>query len=280
VSTPETPLLETVDLDAGYGDVNILHGLSIAVPRGAIVSVIGPNGAGKSTLLKAIYGFLKPRRGTVTFRPEGAEHDITGVKPNRLTELGMNYVFQLDNVFPNMTVRENLEMGAYLRGGKPDKEILDRIHGWFPRLAERRRQRAGTLSGGERQMLALGRALMSDPKLLLLDEPSAGLAPSVVDVIFEKLQEINAAGISIIMVEQNARRSLEMSDYGYVLDMGRNHFEGHGSKLLHDESVVELYLGGRGRLAAAQLIADEDYEASPDALQERQGRFAREKDES
>jgi ABC-type branched-subunit amino acid transport system ATPase component len=280
MSASEAPLLETVDLDAGYGEVNILHGLSIAVPRGAIVSVIGPNGAGKSTLLKAIYGFLKPRRGTVTFRPEGADHDITGVKPNRLTELGMNYVFQLDNVFPNMTVRENLEMGAYLRGGKPDKEILDRIHGWFPRLEERRRQRAGTLSGGERQMLALGRALMSDPKLLLLDEPSAGLAPSVVDVIFEKLQEINAAGISIIMVEQNARRSLEMSDYGYVLDMGRNHFEGPGSKLLHDESVVELYLGGRGRLAAAQLIADEDYETNPDALQERRGRFAHEKDES
>jgi len=177
-----------------------------------------------------------------------------------------------------MTVRENLEMGAYLRGGKPDKEILDRIHGWFPRLDERRRQRAGTLSGGERQMLALGRALMSDPKLLLLDEPSAGLAPSVVDVIFEKLQEINGAGISIVMVEQNARRSLEMSDYGYVLDMGRNHFEGAGSELLHDESVVELYLGGRGRLAAAQLIADEDYEASPEALEERQGEFGHEKD--
>ena len=159
-----------------------------------------------------------------------------------------------------------------------DKEILDRIHGWFPRLEERRRQRAGTLSGGERQMLALGRALMSDPRLLLLDEPSAGLAPSVVDVIFEKLQEINRAGISIVMVEQNARRSLEMSDYGYVLDMGRNHFEGAGSKLLHDESVVELYLGGRGRLAAAQLIADEDYETAPEALEERHGRFEHEKD--
>ena len=279
MSAPETPLLETVDLDAGYAEVNILHGLSISVPRGAIVSVIGPNGAGKSTLLKAIYGFLKPRRGRVLFRLEGVEHDITGLKPNKLTELGMNYVFQLDNVFTNMTVRENLEMGAYLRGGKPDKAILDRIHGWFPRLEERRRQRAGTLSGGERQMLALGRALMSDPKLLLLDEPSAGLAPSVVDVIFEKLQEINAAGISIVMVEQNARRSLEMSNYGYVLDMGRNHFEGPGSKLLHDESVVELYLGGRGRLAAAQLIADEDYELNPDAAEERHGRFGHEKDD-
>ncbi len=258
------PILETVDLEAGYGEVNILHGISLHVPRGGIVSVIGPNGAGKSTLLKAVYGFLKPRNGSVFFRPNGTEHEITGLKPNRVTALGMNYVFQLENVFPNMSVKENLEMGAYLRGGKPDPEILDRIHGWFPRLEERRRQRAGTLSGGERQMLALGRALMMDPQLLLLDEPSAGLAPSVVDVIFEKLKEINAAGISIIMVEQNARRSLEMSDYGYVLDMGRNRYEGRGPDLLHDEKVADLYLGGRGRLAAAEL-ADEDYEAAAES---------------
>jgi neutral amino acid transport system ATP-binding protein len=265
MSADGRPILETFDLTAGYGEVNILHGISIHVPRGAIVSVIGPNGAGKSTLLKAVYGFLKPRAGSVVFRPDGAEHDVTGLKPNRITALGMNYVFQLDNVFPNMSVRENLEMGAFLRGGKPDPEIVERVHGWFPRLAERRKQRAGTLSGGERQMLALGRALMMDPQLLLLDEPSAGLAPTVVDVIFEKLQEINVSGISIVMVEQNARRSLEMSHYGYVLDMGRNHFEGPGKDLLHDEKVAELYLGGRGRLAAADLIAGADYEADPDS---------------
>jgi neutral amino acid transport system ATP-binding protein len=258
--TDERPILETVELEAGYGDVNILHGVSIAVPRGRTVSVIGPNGAGKSTLLKAVYGFLKPRKGKVIFRPDGSEHDITGMKPNRITALGMNYVFQLDNVFPNMTVRENLEIGAYLRG-KPAPEQLERIHAWFPRLAERRKQRAATLSGGERQMLALARALVVDPQLLLLDEPSAGLSPVVVDVIFDKLEEINHAGISLVMVEQNARRSLAMSHYGYVLDMGRNRFEGPGRRLLEDEKVTDLYLGGRGRLAAAEVVAGEDYEA-------------------
>jgi neutral amino acid transport system ATP-binding protein len=258
--TKERPILETVDLEAGYGDVNILHGVSIAVPRGSAVSVIGPNGAGKSTLLKAIYGFLTPRGGRVTFRSDGTEHDITGMKPNRITALGLSYVFQLDNVFSNMSVRENLEMGAYLRG-KPERQQLERVHEWFPRLAERRKQRAGTLSGGERQMLALARALVVGPKLLLLDEPSAGLSPIVVDVIFDKLEEINRAGSSLVMVEQNARRSLAMSDYGYVLDMGRNRFEGPGRELLENEKVTDLYLGGRGRLAASEVVAGEDYEA-------------------
>jgi ABC-type branched-subunit amino acid transport system ATPase component len=160
----------------------------------------------------------------------------------------MNYVPQLDNVFPNMSVKENLEIGAVLsRDGF--REQLERVFAWFPRLEERQRQRAGTLSGGERQMLALGRALMIDPQVLLLDEPSAGLSPIVVDVIFEKLDEINRAGISMVIVEQNARRSLAMSDYGYVLDMGRNRFEGPGRDLLHDSKVTDLYLGGRGRLA-------------------------------
>jgi ABC-type branched-subunit amino acid transport system ATPase component len=254
------PILETFDLEAGYTDVNILHAVSISVPEGAIVSVIGPNGAGKSTLLKAIYGFLKPRGGRVLFRSRGAEHDITGRRPHRITALGMNYIPQLDNVFPNMSVLENLEMGAFLaRDGSGEQ--LEKVFAWFPLLRERRRQRAGTLSGGQRQMLALGRALMVDPTLLLLDEPSAGLAPIVVDEIFEKLKEINASGISLIMIEQNARRSLAMSDYGYVLDMGRNRFEGPGPDLLHDQTVVELYLGGRGRLAAAAAIAG-DYEAA------------------
>ena len=259
--TDERPILETADLEAGYGDVNILHGVSIVVPRGAIVSVIGPNGSGKSTLLKTVYGFLEPSGGRVIFRPEGGEHDITAMKPNRITALGMNYVFQLDNIFPTMSVRENLELGAYLQGA-PSHGQLERIHGWFPVLARRRKQRAGTLSGGERQMLALARALILDPKLLLLDEPSAGLSPIVVDEIFEKLEEINRAGISLVIVEQNARRSLAMSDYAYVLDMGRSHFEGPGRELLEDNRVVDLYLGGRGRLAAAQAVAaGEDYEA-------------------
>jgi ABC-type branched-subunit amino acid transport system ATPase component len=261
--TNGTPILETYDLDAGYGDMKILHGVSITVPRGGIVSVIGPNGAGKSTLLKAIYGFLPPQNGRVVFRPNGSEHEVTGLKPHRITGLGMNYVPQLDNVFPTLTVRENLEMGAFLTR-KPRPEVLEKIYGWFPRLEERTRQRAGTMSGGERQMLALARALMVDPQLLLLDEPSAGLAPAVVDVIFEKLAEINADGISMIMVEPNAMRSLELAHYGYVLDMGRNRFEGKGDDLLHDPQVTELYLGGRGRLAAATELQDVDYEATRD----------------
>ncbi len=254
------PILETTSLEAGYSEVNILHGVSISIPRGSIVSVIGPNGAGKSTLLKALYGLLVPRKGRVVFRPDGAEHDITGFKPNRITALGMNYVPQRDNVFPSMSVLENLELGAVLRP-EVTKEQLEKVFGWFPLLQDRRRQRAGTLSGGERQMLAMARALMIDPQLLLLDEPSAGLAPMVIDAIFEKIQEINESGISMVMIEQNARRSLALSHYAYVLDMGRNRFSGPGRELLHDETVVDLYLGGRGRLAAAGALAEDDYEA-------------------
>jgi ABC-type branched-subunit amino acid transport system ATPase component len=263
VSGQPLPVLETTGLEAGYGDVNILHGVSISVPRGSIVSVIGPNGAGKSTLLKTLYGLLEPRSGRVVFRSNGAEHDITGLKPNRITALGMNYIPQLDNVFSSMSVLENLELGAFLR---PDltRDQLEKVFGWFPFLKDRRRQRAGTLSGGERQMLALGRALMIDPELLLLDEPSAGLAPVVVDAIFEKIQEINESGISMVMIEQNARRSLALSHYAYVLDMGRNRFSGPGRELLHDETVVDLYLGGRGRLAAAEALAAEEDEARED----------------
>lgn len=276
MSAGEAPILETRDLRAGYGDVNILHGVSIAVPRGAIVSVIGPNGAGKSTLLKAVYGFLKPRGGSIVFRDrDGVEHEIAGRKPNKITELGLNYIPQLDNVFPTMSVRENLELGAYLRRDGVEEQ-LERIYDWFPRLKERRRQRAGTLSGGERQMLALGRALMVDPILLLLDEPSAGLAPTVVDAIFDQLKEINGHGISLVIVEQNARRSLAMSDRGYVLDLGRNRFEGPGPELLNDPKVVDLYLGGRGRLQRAEA-EDEDYEAvaGPGPQRPKLGRLRR-----
>ena len=259
MSAPEPPILEARGLEAGYFDVNILHGITLSVPRGAIVSVIGPNGAGKSTLLKAMYGLLEPRSGTVVFRRDGEDHHITGLKPHKITALGLNYVPQLDNIFPSMSVQENLEMGALLRR-EAAGEQLARVFSWFPRLEERRAQRGGTLSGGERQMLALGRALMVDPTVLLLDEPSAGLSPIVVDAIFEKIAEINEAGISMVIVEQNARRSLAMSDYGYVLDMGRNRFEGRGRDLLHDSKVVDLYLGGRGRLAAPVPV-EEDYEA-------------------
>ncbi len=270
--TDARPIFEAEGLQAGYSDVNILHGVSVSVPRGGTVSVIGPNGSGKTTLLRALFGFIPLRGGRVVFRPEGAEHDVSDLPPHRRTALGIGFVPQLDNVFPSMTVRENLELGAFLEPGRTVAERLERVYAWFPLLAERRRQRAGTLSGGERQMLALARALMPNPKLLLLDEPSAGLAPMVVDAIFEQLEEINHAGISLMIVEQNARRSLAMSDWGYVLELGRNRFSGPGPDLLHDPKVVDLYLGGRGRLAAAGELAGEDYEATPPAERLRRRR--------
>ncbi|MGH3006938.1 MAG: ABC transporter ATP-binding protein [Gaiellaceae bacterium] len=233
-------LLEAVELRAGYGELDVLHDVSLAVPPGGFVSVIGPNGAGKSTLLKAIYGLADTRGGQVRF--EG--RDVTSGQPHELTRLGLNYVPQLGNVFPNMSVLENLEIG-----GVPCRERvgerIEEIFQTFPVLKARRRQRAGTLSGGERQMLALARALMPEPRLLLLDEPSAALAPTVVDGLFERLEAINQAGIAVLMVEQNARRSLALCEYGYVLDMGRNRYEGPGKELLSDPKVVQLYLGGR-----------------------------------
>ena len=255
-------VLEVHGLVAGYGEVNILHGVALTLPAAGFVSVIGPNGAGKSTLLKAIYGLVVPRAGTVTLRRDDVDHDVTGTKSHRLTALGMNYVPQLANVFPTLSVAENLDIGA----SSCPKELrgrLERAYSSFPLLYERRRQRAGTLSGGQRKMLAVARALMNAPHVLLLDEPSAGLAPTVVDELFEKLREIQLGGVAILMVEQNARRSLAMSDYGYVLDMGRNHFQGTGAELLANDDVAELYLGGRGRLAAAGTVvaSDEEYEA-------------------
>jgi neutral amino acid transport system ATP-binding protein len=237
------PLLETFDLAAGYGELEIVHGVSIAVPAGGLVSIIGPNGAGKSTLLKAIYGLADTHGGSVRFGGD----EIGVRKPHELTRLGLNYVPQLENVFVNMSVQENLEIGA-VPARERIPERLEALFATFPALKARRRQRAGTLSGGERQMLALARALMPEPRLLLLDEPSAALSPTVADRLFEQLEAINHGGVAILLVEQNARRSLALSDYGYVLDMGRNRFEGPGSELLHDPKVAELYLGGaKGR---------------------------------
>ena len=242
------PVLSVEGLRAGYGEQDILHDVSLHVPAGAFVAVIGPNGAGKSTLLKAIYGLVKPRAGRIVFRSERGEQAITGWKPYRLTGVGLNYVPQLANVFPNMTVLENLELGARVTGKDSAKRVARMIE-MFPLLGDRRRARAGTLSGGQRQMLALARALVTDPRVILLDEPSAGLAVTVVDELFGRLAEINRAGTAILLVEQNARRSLAMSDYGYVLEMGRNRFEGIGRELVDDPKIVELYLGGRSRLA-------------------------------
>ena len=241
------PLLQVEGLRAGYGEVDILHGVDLEVSGGDFVTVVGPNGAGKSTLLKAIFGVLRPRSGSVrlTIGPEVKE--IAGLKPYRVTPLGMNYIPQLGNVFPRLTLFENLEIGA-TTCRREARERVEEVFEMFPLLRERRRERAGVLSGGQRQMLAIARALMTHPTLLLLDEPSAGLAPKIVEDVFVKLKEINATGVAILIVEQNARRSLAISDYGYVLDMGTNRFHGRGSDLLHDPKIVELYLGGSGRL--------------------------------
>jgi neutral amino acid transport system ATP-binding protein len=239
-------VLEVEELVAGYvPEVDILRGVKFTVREGEIATVIGPNGAGKSTLIKAIFGLLPPREGRVVLRGE----DLSGLRPHSITRRGMSYVPQLENVFQSLTVDENLEMGA-LEPSKA-KDEMARIYEFFPRLGERRTQAAGTMSGGERQMLAMGRALMPDPQVLLLDEPSAGLAPAFVEAIFEKVEEINRHGVTIVMVEQNARRALAMSDRGYVLDLGQNRFEGRGKELLEDPKVAELYLGGTARIDRA-----------------------------
>ena len=232
-------LLSVEGLTTGYGEMEVLRSLSLRVEAGQIVSIIGPNGAGKSTAMKAVFGLLRPWQGAIRF----GEREIGGLSPDRIVRLGMCYVPQTDNVFPSLTVEENLEMGAFVLSG-PTKERKERVYALFPRLAERRRQRAGKMSGGERQMVAMGRALMLDPKLLLLDEPSAGLAPLLVDLIFDKVREINAAGVAVLMVEQNARKSLELADHAYVLVGGTNAIDGAGRDLLHDPEVGRLYLGG------------------------------------
>ena len=205
-------ILKIDDITVGYTEVEILQGVHIKVKSGEIVSVIGPNGAGKSTLLKAIFGVLKPKDGHIILKDE----DITGLKPDKIARKGISYVPQLDNVFPSLTIHENFEMGAFIR--KDDySERLEEVYHLFPILKGRKRQKTGQLSGGQRQMVAMGRALMLDPEILLLDEPSAGLAPLIVADIFEKIKEINASGVSIVIVEQNAREALKMADHGYVI---------------------------------------------------------------
>jgi ABC-type branched-subunit amino acid transport system ATPase component len=250
-------VLETEDLVAGYvAEVDILNGVSMGVRDGEIVTLVGPNGAGKSTLIKTIFGLLRPRSGRVVFEGE----DIAGRKPHAITRSGLSYVPQLDNVFQSLTVEENLEMGSLDRARTDER--IDRMYELFPRLGERRTQPAGTMSGGERQMVAMARALMPEPRILLLDEPSAGLAPAFVDAIFEKVEEINGEGVTVLMVEQNARRALAMSDRGYVLDVGVNRFEGPGRELLEDPKVAELYLGGTARVDKAEPLTDGDAEPS------------------
>lgn len=240
----EVPLLAAQDLVAGYlPEVNILDGCTLTLNEGEVVGVIGPNGAGKSTLLKAIFGLLPVRTGTVTLRGE----KITGRTAHALVSLGVGYVPQVRNVFTALTVEENLEMGTYLRPRQFTRRFAE-VASLFPLLADRRKQKAGSLSGGERQMLAIGRALMMEPSVLLLDEPSASLSPANQDEIFDRIRQINEAGVSIVVVEQNARRCLQVADRGYVLDQGRNAYTGTGKRLLDDPKVIELYLGTLARV--------------------------------
>ncbi len=241
------PLLEARNIVSGYGDAEILHGVSMDVNDDEIVCIIGPNGAGKSTFMRAVFGLIDCWEGQVVFHGT----DITEYEPQEITRSGMCYVPQTDNVFPSLTVRENLEMGAYILDRVPEaalEEVFDR----FPILEERQNQTAGTMSGGQQQMLAMGRGLMVDPALMLVDEPSAGLAPDLVDDVFEKITEINESGTAILMVEQNARQALRNSDRGYVLEMGENRFEDTGEALLDNDEVIELYLGGGGGRAGAE----------------------------
>ena len=233
------PLLVATDVVAGYvPEVNILNGCNLTLGEGELIGIIGPNGAGKSTLLKSLFGLLTIRSGTVTLKGE----DITSCKPHQLVARGIGYVPQVNNVFPRLTVRENLEMGLYQR----PTTFSSRYHvvcDLFPLLRDRAGQRAGLLSGGERQMVAMGRALMMDPAVLLLDEPSAGLSPALQDEVFIRCKTINEAGVSIVMVEQNAHRCLQICHRGYVLDQGANAYTGAGDALLADPKVIELYLG-------------------------------------
>jgi len=277
-------MLAARNVVAGYvPEVDILNGVTLEVYEGEIVTLVGPNGAGKSTLIKTVFGLLLPREGEVTFRDE----QIGGLKPHEITRRGLSYVPQLDNVFPSLTVEENLLMGGFVRSnlsfttsGFVDKlvgsqraekrkelrerdltmsqarERIERMYTLFPRLGERKGQDAGTMSGGERQMVAMAKALMPDPSVLLLDEPSAGLAPAFVDAIFEKIADVNSEGVTILMVEQNATRALAMSDRGYVLDLGKERFEGPGKELIADPKVAELYLGGGSRIDDRKDVAE------------------------
>ncbi len=243
MSDAARPLLKIRDMYAGYLDYDILHGVNLEVHPREVVCVIGPNGAGKSTVFRAIYGLIKVRLGQVVF--EGSE--ITNSTPQQVLAAGIAIVPQLRSVFPQMTVLENLEMGMFLEKNKQRvAERIDVVFGLFPRLADRSKQMAGTMSGGEQRMLEIGRALMLEPKLVLMDEPSAGLAPSITRAIFEHVRYLNnELGLTVLMIEQNARQGLEASHRGYVLELGKNTYEGTGEALIADPEVRRAFLGGR-----------------------------------
>jgi ABC-type branched-subunit amino acid transport system ATPase component len=232
-------LIEVENIYAGYDGTEVLHGISIHVDDREVVTIIGPNGAGKSTLLKAIMGYVVPHTGRVRFNDE----DITALRPDQRVDHGLAYVPQLENVFPSLTVEENLKMGGYLVRRERLKAKIEELYMRFPRLAERKNQRVRTMSGGERQMLALARALMTDPRLLLLDEPSAALSPRMAGEVFDQVVEIQAQGKAVIIVEQEAQRSLEVSERCYVLVDGRNAFEDRAEEILRNEKIRDAYLG-------------------------------------
>ncbi|HEY9703105.1 MAG TPA: ABC transporter ATP-binding protein [Allocoleopsis sp.] len=234
-----SPLLEVIDIFAGYvKDLDILQGLNFCVYPGELIAIIGPNGCGKSTSLKTVMGLLNPGQGKIIFKGE----NIAGLKSDKIVKKGICYVPQIANVFPNLTIDENLEMGAFILNTNL-QPLKDKIYTIFPDLANRKTQRAGSLSGGQRQMVAMGKALMLEPTLLLLDEPSAALSPILVNQVLEQIKKINQNGTSILLVEQNAKKALEIADRGYVLESGRDRFEGKGIDLLNDPKVGELYLG-------------------------------------
>ncbi len=238
------PLLEVHDIYAGYQqDYDILKGVSLHVKPGEIVCVIGPNGAGKSTVFKTLYGFLSVRQGRVLFN----DRDVTNIRPQDALKAGITIVPQLRSVFPQMTVQENLELGMYLEKDKTRvKQRIEYILALFPRLKERARQKAGTMSGGEQRMLEIGRALMWEPRLVLMDEPSAGLAPMITRTIFQNIRRLNQEiGLTVLMIEQNARQGLAISHRGYVLELGQNSYEGTGQELLGNHEVRRAFLGGQ-----------------------------------
>ena len=233
-------MLRLESVTSGYTDENIIHEVTLKVEKGEIVSIIGPNGSGKSTLMKSVFGLTRMRGGRIRFLGQ----DVTGKRPDELVRLGLAYVPQERNVFSSLTVKENLEMGGVSLAGEME-ERLEGVLELFPRLAERLGQRAGTLSGGEQKMLAVGRAMVTRPSLLMLDEPSAALSPKVMGQLFAEIEEINRRGVTILMVEQNARRALAISDRGYILEMGRNRFQEPAKSLLDNPEVCSLYLGRR-----------------------------------
>lgn len=233
-------ILQVKDVYSGYGDTEVLHGISIYLNEGEIITIIGPNGAGKSTLLKTIMGYLPPNRGKILFRDE----EVTKVSPDEKVRKGIGYVPQLENVFSSLTVEENLEMGGYIEDKRRVIERIEEAYELFPVLKERRGQRVRNMSGGQRQMLAMARALMTEPSLLLLDEPSAGLSPKVSATVFERIKEIHQKGKAIVIVEQDAYQSLGISNRGYVLSMGQNEYEGEARKILDSRKIREAYLGG------------------------------------